>query len=132
MDNAHGPDPDSFCHLALRYQSRQAEKQASKVAHHQRLSHSWPQSRRSRPVAPARPAAGTRAGASQYGLSRGRYGLVVQYRLAGGVLAWSLREILDLIRDVYVGTIGSEVNMHINDTAEVKRWIQRLRAARPA
>jgi 2-oxoglutarate dehydrogenase E1 component len=36
---------------------------------------------------------------------------------------WTLHEILDLIRDVYVGAIGSEY-MHINDTAE-KRWIQK-------
>ena len=35
---------------------------------------------------------------------------------------WTLRDILSLIRDVYVGAIGSEY-MHINETAE-KRWIQ--------
>jgi len=35
---------------------------------------------------------------------------------------WPLREILTLIREVYVGTIGSEY-MHINETTE-KRWIQ--------
>ncbi|MCC7219694.1 MAG: 2-oxoglutarate dehydrogenase E1 component, partial [Candidatus Contendobacter sp.] len=35
---------------------------------------------------------------------------------------WRLREILALIREVYVGTIGSEY-MHINETTE-KRWIQ--------
>ena len=35
---------------------------------------------------------------------------------------WPLREILQLIREVYVGSIGAEY-MHINETAE-KRWIQ--------
>ncbi|HAS51467.1 MAG TPA: 2-oxoglutarate dehydrogenase E1 component [Gammaproteobacteria bacterium] len=35
---------------------------------------------------------------------------------------WTLREILDLIREVYVGSIGAEY-MHMNETAE-KRWIQ--------
>jgi 2-oxoglutarate dehydrogenase E1 component len=36
---------------------------------------------------------------------------------------WPLRDILSLIREVYVGTIGSEY-MHINETVE-KRWIQK-------
>ncbi|MFZ4789525.1 MAG: 2-oxoglutarate dehydrogenase E1 component [Candidatus Competibacteraceae bacterium] len=43
---------------------------------------------------------------------------------------WPLREILTLIREVYVGTIGSEY-MHINETSE-KRWIQQRLEGRRA
>jgi 2-oxoglutarate dehydrogenase E1 component len=133
QDVAHGPIRDSFAQLALRPQAvarggvqvlspAAAEKQASVlriINAYRNRGHKAadldPLRLRERPPVPE--------------LDPGYHGLSEADMSAsfntGSLVApsqWTLREILALIRDVYVGTIGSEY-MHINDTAE-KRWIQ--------
>jgi 2-oxoglutarate dehydrogenase E1 component len=133
-DVAHGPIRDSFARLARQprkpawgarrcFSPAAAEKQASVlriINAYRNRGHKAadldPLRLRERPPVPE-------LDPGYHGLSEADMGAVVQHRLAGGALAMDLREILDLIRDVYVGTIGSEY-MHINETAE-KRWIQK-------
>ena len=132
-DVAHGPIRDSFAHLALQPQAGvgraralspvAAEKQASVL----RIINAYrtrghkaadldPLRLRDRPPVPE-------LDPGYHGLSEADMDSLFNTGSLVASSQWSLREILDLIRDVYVGTIGSEY-MHINDTAE-KRWIQK-------
>lgn len=132
-DVAHGPIRDSFAHLALQPQAGvgrarafspvAAEKQASVL----RIINAYrtrghkaadldPLRLRDRPPVPE-------LEPGYHGLSEADMDSLFNTDSLVASSQWSLREILDLIRDVYVGTIGSEY-MHINDTAE-KRWIQK-------
>ena len=132
-DVAHGPIRDSFAQLALRPQAAAgggvqvlspaaAEKQASVLriinayrTRGHKAANLDPLRLRDRPPVPE--------------LDPGYHGLneadMNSSFNTGSLVApsqWTLRDILSLIRDVYVGSIGSEY-MHINETAE-KRWIQ--------
>ena len=132
-DVAHGPIRDSFARLALQPQAgagraqalspHTAEKQAAVL----RIINAYrtrghkaadldPLKLRDRPPVPE--------------LDPGYHGLSeadMEASFNTGSLAapsqWTLREIMDLLRDAYIGPVGSEY-MHINETAE-KRWIQK-------
>ena len=134
QDVAHGPIRDSFAQLALRPQAvvgggvsvlsaAAAEKQASVL----RIINAYrtrghkaadldPLRLRERPPVPE-------LDPGYHGLSEADMNASFNTGSLVAPSQWSLREILSLIRDVYVGTIGSEY-MHINETAE-KRWIQK-------
>jgi 2-oxoglutarate dehydrogenase E1 component len=132
-DVAHGPIRDSFAQLALQPQAGVGRARvlspeaAGKQAAVLRIINAYrtrghkaadldPLQLRDRPPVPE-------LDPSYHGLSEADMGAMFN---TGSLVAPSqlaLREILDLIRDVYVGTIGPEY-MHINETAE-KRWIQK-------
>ena len=132
-DVAHGPIRDSFAQLALQpqqtgvarvqtYSPAAAEKQASvlriinayRTRGHKAANLDPLQLRERPPVPELEP--------GYHGLSEADMGILFNTGSLVAPSQWSLREILDLVHDVYVGTIGSEY-MHINETAE-KRWIQ--------
>ena len=132
-DVAHGPIRDSFAQLALRPQAvarggaqvlspEAAEKQASVL----RIINAYrtrghkaadldPLRLRDRPPVPE-------LDPGYHGLSEADMNSSFNTGSLVAPSQWTLRDILSLIRDVYVGAIGSEY-MHINETAE-KRWIQ--------
>ncbi len=132
-DVAHGPIRDSFAQLALRPRTgggqtqvlspEAAEKQAAVLriinayrTRGHKAANLDPLQLRDRPPVPE-------LDLGYHGLSEADMGALFNTGSLVAPSQWSLREILDLIRDVYVGTIGSEY-MHINETAE-KRWIQK-------
>ncbi|MDG4554258.1 MAG: 2-oxoglutarate dehydrogenase E1 component [Candidatus Competibacter sp.] len=132
-DVAHGPIRDSFAQLALQpqvgvgrvqaYSPAAAEKQASVLriinayrTRGHKAANLDPLRLRDRPPVPE-------LEPGYHGLSEADMGTLFNTGSLVASSQWSLREILDLIRDVYVGTIGSEY-MHINETEE-KRWIQK-------
>ncbi|PIE83171.1 MAG: 2-oxoglutarate dehydrogenase E1 component [Candidatus Contendobacter odensis] len=131
-DVAHGPIRDSFAQLALQSQSgigaarvlnpEAAEKQAAVL----RLINAYrmrghkaadldPLRLRDRPDIPD-------LDPGYHGLSEADMGMMFNTGSLVAPSQWSLHEIIDLVKEAYVGSIGSEY-MHINDTAE-KRWIQ--------
>ena len=131
-DVAHGPIRDSFAQLALRppaaaggvqvLSPAAAEKQSSVL----RIINAYrtrghkaadldPLRLRDRPPVPELDPA-------YHGLSEADMNSSFNTGSLVAPSQWTLRDIMSLIRDVYVGTIGSEY-MHINETAE-KRWIQ--------
>ena len=132
-DVAHGPIRDSFAQLALRPQAvarggpqvlspEAAQKQASVL----RIINAYrtrghkaadldPLRLRDRPPVPE-------LEPGYHGLSEADMNSSFNTGSLVAPSQWTLRDILSLIRDVYVGAIGSEY-MHINETAE-KRWIQ--------
>ena len=132
-DVAHGPIRDSFAQLALRPQAvarggaqvlspEAAEKQASVL----RIINAYrtrghkaadldPLRLRDRPPVPE-------LDPGYHGLSEADMNSSFNTGSLVAPSQWTLRDIMSLIRDVYVGAIGSEY-MHINETAE-KRWIQ--------
>jgi len=129
---AHGPIRDSFAQLALRPQAgviraaglspEAAEKQAAVlriINAYRNRGHKAadldPLRLRERPPVPELDPA-------YHGLSEADMNASFNTGSLVAPSQWTLREILSLIRDVYVGAIGSEY-MHINETAE-KRWIQ--------
>ena len=132
-DVAHGPIRESFAQMALQPAAGAgraavlspvaAEKQASVL----RIINAYrtrghkaadldPLQLRERPPVPE-------LDPGYHGLSEADMGTLFNTGSLVAPSQCSLREILDLVRDVYVGTIGSEY-MHINETAE-KRWIQK-------
>ncbi|RUQ38554.1 MAG: 2-oxoglutarate dehydrogenase E1 component [Candidatus Competibacteraceae bacterium] len=132
-DVAHGPIRESFAQMALQPAAGTgraavlspvaAEKQASVL----RIINAYrtrghkaadldPLQLRERPPVPE-------LDPGYHGLSEADMGTLFNTGSLVAPSQCSLREILDLVRDVYVGTIGSEY-MHINETAE-KRWIQK-------
>jgi 2-oxoglutarate dehydrogenase E1 component len=130
---AHGPIRDSFAQLALRPQAgvgralglspEAAEKQASVlriINAYRNRGHKAadldPLRLRERPPVPE-------LNPAYHGLSEADMSTSFNTGSLVAPSQWTLREIMSLIRDVYVGTIGSEY-MHINETAE-KRWIQK-------
>ena len=132
-DVAHGPIRDSFARLALQQQAgagraqalstEAAEKQASVlriINAYRNRGHKAadldPLRLRERPPVPE-------LDPGYHGLSEADMGASFNTGSLVAPSQWTLREIMSLIREVYVGTIGSEY-MHINETAE-KRWIQK-------
>ncbi|HRF43321.1 MAG TPA: 2-oxoglutarate dehydrogenase E1 component [Candidatus Competibacteraceae bacterium] len=132
-DVAHGPIRDSFAQLALQPQAgvgrvqvlspAAAEKQAAVlriINAYRNRGHKAadldPLRLRDRPPVPE-------LDPGYHGLSEADMDTLFNTGSLAAPSQWTLREILDLIRDAYVGTIGSEY-MHINETEE-KRWIQK-------
>ncbi|HRX72234.1 MAG: 2-oxoglutarate dehydrogenase E1 component [Candidatus Competibacteraceae bacterium] len=132
-DVAHGPIRDSFAQLALQpgagvgrvqvLSPAAAEKQAAVLRIINAYRHRGhkaadldPLRLRDRPPVPD-------LEPGYHGLSEADMETLFNTGSLVAPSQWTLREILDLIRDVYVGTIGSEY-MHINETEE-KRWIQK-------
>ena len=131
-DVAHGPIRDSFAQLALQPRAagggiqvlspEAAEKQASVL----RIINAYrtrghkaadldPLRLRDRPPVPE-------LDPGYHGLSEADMSSSFNTGSLVAPSQWTLRDIMSLIRDVYVGSIGAEY-MHINETAE-KRWIQ--------
>ena len=133
-DVAHGPIRDSFARLAqqprtsigrgqIAFSPASAEKQAAVLriinayrTRGHKAANLDPLQLRERPPVPE-------LDPGYHGLSEADMGTVFNTGSLVAPAQWSLREILALIRDVYVGPIGPEY-MHMNDTAE-KRWIQK-------
>ena len=132
-DVAHGPIRDSFAQLALQpptvagrvqvFSPQAAEKQAAVLriinayrTRGHKAAHLDPLQLRDRPPVPE-------LDPGYHGLSEADMDTPFNTGSLVAPSQWTLREILALIHDVYVGTIGSEY-MHINETAE-KRWIQK-------
>jgi 2-oxoglutarate dehydrogenase E1 component len=133
-DVAHGPIRDSFARLAQQprigigrgqqaFSPASAEKQAAVLriinayrTRGHKAANLDPLQLRERPPVPE-------LDPGYHGLSEADMGTVFNTGSLVAPAQWSLREILALIRDVYVGPIGPEY-MHMNDTAE-KRWIQK-------
>ncbi len=132
-DVAHGPIRDSFARLALQpptaagrvqaFSPQAAEKQASVLriinayrTRGHKAANLDPLQLRERPPVPE-------LDPGYHGLSEADMDTPFNTGSLVAPSQWTLREILALIRDVYIGTIGSEY-MHINETAE-KRWIQK-------
>ncbi len=132
-DVAHGPIRDSFAQLALRPQAgvgraqvlspEAAEKQAAVLriinayrTRGHKAANLDPLQLRDRPPVPE-------LDPGYHGLSEADMNASFNTGSLVAPSQWTLREIMSLIRDVYVSTIGSEY-MHINETAE-KRWIQK-------
>ncbi|HOB60580.1 MAG TPA: 2-oxoglutarate dehydrogenase E1 component [Candidatus Competibacteraceae bacterium] len=131
-DVAHGPIRDSFAQLALRPQAGATQslglhpEAAGKQSAVLRIINAYrtrghkaadldPLRLRERPPVPELDPA-------YHGLSEADMNASFNTGSLVAPSQWTLREILGLVRDAYVGTIGSEY-MHINETAE-KRWIQ--------
>ncbi|MBK7983385.1 MAG: 2-oxoglutarate dehydrogenase E1 component [Candidatus Competibacteraceae bacterium] len=132
-DVAHGPIRDSFARLALQPQAgagraqvlspHTAEKQAAVL----RIINAYrtrghkaadldPLKLRNRPPVPE-------LDPGYHGLSEADMEAAFNTGSLVAPSQWTLREIMSLLRDAYIGPVGSEY-MHINETAE-KRWIQK-------
>jgi len=134
LDVAHGPIRDSFAELARRPQAvvgggvqvlspAAAEKQASVlriINAYRNRGHKAadldPLRLRERPPVPE-------LDPGYHGLSEADMNASFNTGSLVAPSQWTLQEIMSLIREVYIGSIGSEY-MHINETAE-KRWIQK-------
>ncbi|MBL8253327.1 MAG: 2-oxoglutarate dehydrogenase E1 component, partial [Candidatus Competibacter sp.] len=130
-DVAHGPIRDSFARLAPQPQAGRAQALSPEAAEKQasvlRIVNAYrtrghkaadldPLRLRERPPVPE-------LDPGYHGLSEADMDTAFNTGSLVAPSQWTLREIMALIREVYVGTIGSEY-MHINETAE-KRWIQK-------